>query len=394
VPIIGTSVESIATAENRELFNTLLEKLKIQQPPGGIAFDLAGATKVAHKLGYPVLVRPSFVLGGRAMEIVYDDEALAHFMTIAVEASGEHPVLIDKFLDNAIEMDVDAVADHTGAVVVAGLMEHIEEAGIHSGDSACALPPHSLKKPVIDRVKAQTIALAKALNVVGLMNVQYAIKGAADGGGESSQVYVLEVNPRASRTVPFVSKAYRVPWAKGRRQADGRGDTGRVGRNRGPQAEAHRRQGVGVPVRQVPRRGRDPRPGDALDRGSHGHRCGLRHGLRQEPDGRAGMVLPTKGKVFISVNNADKRFIAPIAGRTGQGRAGDHRHGRARPELLAKAGVPVTTILKIGEGPAEHPGPDQERRGQAADQHPDAEGPGDRGGPTAGDRRDPQPARG
>ncbi len=203
--IIGTSPESIDIAEDREKFKALLKKLKLTQPENGIATSFAEAKEVARVIGYPIVVRPSYVLGGRAMEIVYAESDLESFVEKAYEASPDLPILIDKFLEDAIEIDVDAVADGEECVV-AGIMEHIEEAGIHSGDSACALPPYSLNDDLIERINVQTHQLAKELKVVGLMNIQYAIK--------NDVVYVLEVNPRASRTVPFVSKATGVQWAK------------------------------------------------------------------------------------------------------------------------------------------------------------------------------------
>jgi carbamoyl-phosphate synthase large subunit len=198
VPIIGTSPESIDLAEDRERFRLVIERLGLKQPPNASATLYEEAQRIAERIGYPVVVRPSFVLGGRAMEIVYDERSLDRYMAEAVEASPEHPILIDKFLEDAIEVDVDAVSDQERTIVV-GVMEHIEEAGIHSGDSACAIPPFSLSAETIGRLKEQTYALAKALNVSGLMNIQFAVKG--------GEIYVLEVNPRASRTVPFVSKA-------------------------------------------------------------------------------------------------------------------------------------------------------------------------------------------
>jgi len=210
VNIIGTSPQSIEIAEDRKLFAAMLHKLNIPQPPNGLATNEAEALMASQKLGYPVLVRPSFVLGGRAMQIVYSDAELSHYMKFAVEASPERPVLVDKFLEDATEVDVDCITDvghpNGGTIVIGGMLEHIEFAGVHSGDAAMVLPPHSLPEKVIRTIRDYTHAMARELNVIGLMNVQYAVKG--------ETVYVLEVNPRASRTVPFVSKAIGVPLAK------------------------------------------------------------------------------------------------------------------------------------------------------------------------------------
>ena len=205
VKIIGTSPNSIDRAENRERFNRLVKKLKLRQPESGTATCYEGTLKVARKLGYPLLIRPSFVLGGRAMDIVYDEDALQACVDEAIEASGEHPILIDKFLNDATELDVDAISDGK-RVVIGGVMEHIEEAGVHSGDSACSIPPVNIKKKVLNEIKQQTKLLALELNVKGLINIQFAVK--------DDVVYILEVNPRASRTIPFVSKAIGVPLAK------------------------------------------------------------------------------------------------------------------------------------------------------------------------------------
>jgi carbamoyl-phosphate synthase large subunit len=205
VPILGTSQNAIDVAEDRDRFKKLIQRLKLRQPENGIATSTRGAAAIAKRIGFPVLLRPSYVLGGRAMEIVHNGNELTRYMTHAVKASGDNPVLVDRYLSDAIEVDVDALADGHD-VVVAGIMEHIEEAGVHSGDSACSLPPRSLSDAVIAEIGVQTTKLAKALKVVGLMNVQYAVK---DG-----MVYILEVNPRASRTVPFVAKATGQPIAK------------------------------------------------------------------------------------------------------------------------------------------------------------------------------------
>src|SRR5260221_15329 len=210
VNIIGTSPQSIEIAEDRKLFATMLRKLNIPQPPNGLATNEAEALAASQKLGYPVLVRPSFVLGGRAMQIVYSDAELAHYMRFAVEASPERPVLVDKFLEDATEVDVDCIADvglpNGGTIVIGGMLEHIEFAGVHSGDAAMVLPAHTLSQKVIGIIRDYTHTMARELKVIGLMNVQYAVKG--------ENVFVLEVNPRASRTVPFVSKAIGKPLAK------------------------------------------------------------------------------------------------------------------------------------------------------------------------------------
>jgi carbamoyl-phosphate synthase large subunit len=204
--IWGTSPDAIDQAEDRERFEKILRRLEILQPANGIARSYEEARQVAHRIGYPVVVRPSYVLGGRAMEIVYSDAELERYMTYAVQVEPDHPILIDHFLENAIEVDVDAIADATGQVVIGGVMEHIEQAGIHSGDSACSLPTVSLGPAVLNQIRTWTVELAKALKVVGLMNIQFAVQG--------EQVYILEANPRASRTVPFVSKAIGRPLAK------------------------------------------------------------------------------------------------------------------------------------------------------------------------------------
>ena len=210
VNIIGTSPQSIEIAEDRKLFSAMLNKLNIPQPPNGLATNAEEALVIAKRLTYPVLVRPSFVLGGRAMQIVYSDADLTHYMKFAVEVSSDRPVLVDKFLEDATEVDVDCIADvglsNGGTIVIGGMLEHIEFAGVHSGDAAMVLPPHTLSQSVIETIRKYTHAMATELKVVGLMNVQYAIKG--------ETVYVLEVNPRASRTVPFVSKAIGKPLAK------------------------------------------------------------------------------------------------------------------------------------------------------------------------------------
>ena len=204
-PILGTSPDAIDRAEDRKRFQEIVNRLHLRQPDNDTAMDTEEAIRVAERIGYPVLVRPSYVLGGRSMEIIYDTESLRSFMVRALDVSPGHPILIDKFLEDAIEVDVDAISDGK-TTVVAGIMEHIEEAGIHSGDSACVLPTITFAPELLETIERQTKLIAEELHVVGLMNIQYAIK---DG-----ELYVLEVNPRASRTIPFVSKAIGVPLAK------------------------------------------------------------------------------------------------------------------------------------------------------------------------------------
>ncbi|MEK6558137.1 MAG: carbamoyl-phosphate synthase large subunit, partial [Candidatus Margulisiibacteriota bacterium] len=204
-PIIGTSPKSINIAEDRELFGELITRLGLLQPNNGIARTVLEAKEVADRIGFPVVVRPSYVLGGRAMEIVYDHVDLERYMREAVQISEDRPILIDNFLEEAVEVDVDALADEQ-TCVIAGIMEHIEEAGIHSGDSACMLPTQHLDALILAEIRRITAILAKELHVIGLMNIQFAIK--------DHQVYILEVNPRASRTIPFVTKATGIPWAK------------------------------------------------------------------------------------------------------------------------------------------------------------------------------------
>ena len=261
IPILGTSPDAIDLAEDRGRFEGLLRSLGLRQAMNGTASSASEAQEIAVRIGYPVMIRPSYVLGGRAMEIVHDGAALERYMRHAVKVSGTSPVLIDRYLQDAIEVDVDAVSDGR-TVEVAGIMEHIEEAGIHSGDSACSLPPHSLAHNTIAEIERQTVALARALSVVGLMNVQFAVKG--------DEIYVLEVNPRASRTVPFVAKAIGVPIAKIAARVMA-GERTRGGRRPQPTRASRKRrpcrgQGGGLPICALSRGRPDPRSGDEIDR--------------------------------------------------------------------------------------------------------------------------------
>ncbi len=273
VPILGTSPDSIDLAEDRKRFSQLLRDLGVPQPASGTAVSREQAREEAERVGYPVVVRPSYVLGGRGMAIVFDAGSLDRYMTGAVDVSHDRPVLIDRFLEDAFEFDVDAVADATGAVVIGGIMEHIEEAGIHSGDSSCVVPPFMVAERHLGTIREYTRRIARALKVVGLMNIQYAIK--------DDTVYVLEVNPRSSRTVPYISKATGMPMAKmAARVAAGR-TLAELGLVDDLVACGRVREEPGVSVRALPGRGHHPRPGDEVHRRGDGRVRQLRLGVQQ-----------------------------------------------------------------------------------------------------------------
>jgi carbamoyl-phosphate synthase large subunit len=339
VHIIGTTPESIDVAEDREKFKALLKKLKLTQPENGIATSFAEAKEVARVIGYPVVVRPSYVLGGRAMEIVYAEADLESFVEKAYEASPDLPILIDKFLEDAIEIDVDAVADGERCVV-AGIMEHIEEAGIHSGDSACALPPYSLSDDLIERIKSNTQQLAKELNVIGLMNIQYAVK--------NDVVYVLEVNPRASRTVPFVSKATGVQWAKAAAKVMTGLKLTDVG-IKGEVAIDH----IAVKESVFPFNkffGVDTILGPEMK--STGEVMGIDSNFGAafwKSQLGAGQNLPLGGNVFLSVKNQDKRNVVFIAKKLSD--LGFRIYAtRGTGKILANSGIDTTMVNKVSEG--------------------------------------------
>ena len=339
VPVIGTSPESIDLAEDRERFGKLLVELGIPQPPNGFATSHEEAREEATRIGYPVLVRPSYVLGGRAMQIVYDEATLDHYMTHAVEASPEHPVLIDSFLEDAVEIDVDALADGQ-RVVIAGIQQHIEEAGIHSGDSSCVLPPWGISEAHLDAMRGHTRELARALNVIGLMNIQFAIW--------RDSVYVLEVNPRASRTVPFVSKATGVPLAKIAAKL-------MVGHKLAefnlPDELTVDRFYVKSPVFPfVKFPGVDPILGPEMR--STGEVMGVAEGFGAaflKAQQGAGTRLPSEGSVFISVNDQDKRGVLELA-------RSFHELGfklvatRGTQKRLEAEGLPCGFVYKVNEG--------------------------------------------
>ncbi len=339
VPIIGTSPESIDLAEDRERFGQLLNGLGIPQPPNGTARSPEEARIVAAQIGYPVLVRPSYVLGGRAMSIVYDQQALNHYMATAVEASPERPVLIDKYLERAFEYDVDAICD-SEQVIIAGVMEHIEEAGIHSGDSTCVLPPIMIEIDLLERMKDYTYKLGQALKVVGLMNIQFAV--------QDSAAYVLEVNPRASRTIPYVSKATGVPLAK----VAARVMVGQKLRDLGISEELRVRhcfvKSPVFPFIKFP--GVDTVLGPEMK--STGEVMGVSDGFGSafaKAQMSAGARLPRDGTVFLSVNDEDKDGLVAIAADF-QDLGFQIIATSGTRSWLGAHGIPAENVFKVGEG--------------------------------------------
>lgn len=339
INILGTSPDSIDLAEDRKRFGALLEKLEINRPDFGTATSIKGALQAAKKIGFPLLVRPSYVLGGRGMEIVYSKEMLEKYMQRAVDASPEHPVLIDKFLEGAIEIDVDAVSDGE-TVLIGAIMEHIEEAGIHSGDSACCIPTFSLKGKDLKKIKAYTRKLAKALNVMGLINIQYAVK--------NGQVFVLEVNPRASRTIPFVSKTIGIPFAKlaARAMAGVKLKDMDVSESLIPKHIAVKE--AVLPFNRFPEV--DTVLGPEMK--STGEVMGIDQTFGRsfaKAQLAAGQSLPLEGTVFVSVCNKDKQAVVPITKKLVEmGLEVVATKGTA--ETLMESGIDVRQVLKIKEG--------------------------------------------
>ena len=343
VPIIGTTPDSIDVAEDRERFQKLLQKLKLKQPPNRTVRSAAKALQAAEDIGYPLVVRPSYVLGGRAMEIVHQKEDLERYMREAVKVSNDSPVLLDRFLNDAIEVDVDAVSDGT-QVLIGGVMEHIEQAGVHSGDSACSLPPFSLSAELQAELRRQTVAMAKALNVVGLMNVQFAIQK----NGDADVVYVLEVNPRASRTVPFVSKATSLPLAK----IAARCQAGKTLLEQNVTKEIvppyfSVKEAVFPFIKLI---GADTILGPEMK--STGEVMGVGETFGEafvKSQMAAGEKLPAAGKVFISVRDGDKSRAVEI-GRALDALGFTLVATRGTANALAAAGLKVTPINKVAEG--------------------------------------------
>jgi len=339
VNILGTSADSIDIAENRERFKQMLDKLGLLQPENGTAFKYEEAREVARRIGYPVLVRPSYVLGGRAMEIVYDEDKLEQFIAAAARVSGEHPILIDKFLEDATEVDVDMIGD--GRIfVIGGIMEHIEEAGIHSGDSAMVLPSFTLPEKILAKIRSATYEMAKELKLVGLMNVQYAIK--------DEKLYVLEVNPRASRTVPFVSKAIGVPLAKlstkvmlGKTLKDLKFTREIIpGYVSVKESVFPFNRFSGVDIILGPEM---KSTGEVMGMDKDFSLAYIKSQLA------AGQNLPLKGNVFISVRDRDKPSIAPVAKKLHDLGFRIYATSGTRG-VLEKSGIPVGPLFKIAEG--------------------------------------------
>jgi carbamoyl-phosphate synthase large subunit len=339
VRILGTSPDSIDRAEDRKRFKEILHKLELKQPDSETALSVDDAVKSAGAIGYPVMVRPSYVLGGRAMEIVYDETSLHDYMRRAVKASPEHPILVDKYLEDAIEIDVDAISDGN-KVVIGGIMEHIEEAGIHSGDSACSLPPYSLSPDILNNIKSHTKALAKELNVIGLMNIQFAVK--------DNTIYILEVNPRASRTIPYVSKTIGIPLAKLAAKA-------MAGKNLDDLGLSDERRISHFSVKEAVFpfdrfSGVDTLLGPEMK--STGEVMGIDKDFGRayaKAQSSAGNTMPLKGNIFISVKDKDKPAILPLA-NTLASLGFTMVATKGTSFYLQQHGIKVDTINKVMEG--------------------------------------------
>ena len=343
--IWGTSPESIDLAEDREQFEAILRKLEIRQPRNGLARSEVEARSIAGKVGYPVVVRPSYVLGGRAMEVVYDEAELNRYMKEAVQVEPDHPVLIDQYLENAVEVDVDALCDHEGTVVIGGLMEHIEPAGIHSGDSACCLPSISLSDDALALIRHWSEALATTLKVQGLINLQFAVQRAADG---EEKVFIIEANPRASRTVPFVAKATGVPLARLATRLMAGETLSQVGLLKEPVPPLQSVKEAVLPFRRFP--GADSLLGPEMR--STGEVMGSASDFGMafaKAELAAGEALPTAGTVFLSTHDRDKTALGPVASQLiGLGFKLIATSGTAK--ALREEGLEVESVLKVHEG--------------------------------------------
>ena len=343
--IWGTSPESIDLAEDREQFEAILRELEIRQPRNGLARSDGEARAVAETVGYPVVVRPSYVLGGRAMEVVYDESELNRYMNEAVQVEPDHPVLIDQYLQNAIEVDVDALCDQEGTVVIGGLMEHIEPAGIHSGDSACCLPSISLGAEALNTIKAWTKALALRLNVRGLINLQFAVQRAENG---EERVFIIEANPRASRTVPFVAKATGVPLARIATRVMAGESLATIGLLHEPSPPLQAVKEAVLPFRRFP--GADSLLGPEMR--STGEVMGWAPDFGMayaKAEIAAGDALPTEGTVFLSTHDRDKPALIPVAQRL-IALGFDLIATSGTAQTLSAAGLSVTPVLKVHEG--------------------------------------------
>ena len=341
----GTSPESIDAAEDREQFEAILRRLEIRQPRNGLARSEAEARAIAARVGYPVVVRPSYVLGGRAMEVVYDEAELNRYMVEAVQVEPDHPVLIDQYLDNAIEVDVDALCDREGVVVIGGVMEHIEPAGIHSGDSACWLPSVSLSEAALATIREWSRALALALGVRGLINLQFAVQIDPEQG---ERVFIIEANPRASRTVPFVAKATGVPLAKVASQLMAGRTLAELGLTAEPIPPLQTVKEAVLPFKRFP--GSDTLLGPEMR--STGEVMGIASSAGMayaKAELAAGEALPTSGTVFLSTHDRDKQALLPVAERL-VGLGFDLIATGGTAEALRAAGLQVESILKVHEG--------------------------------------------
>jgi carbamoyl-phosphate synthase large subunit len=341
----GTSPESIDAAEDREQFEAILRRLEIRQPRNGLARSEAEARAIAARVGYPVVVRPSYVLGGRAMEVVYDEAELNRYMVEAVQVEPDHPVLIDQYLDNAIEVDVDALCDREGEVVIGGVMEHIEPAGIHSGDSACWLPSVSLSEAALATIREWSRALALALGVRGLINLQFAVQIDPEQG---ERVFIIEANPRASRTVPFVAKATGVPLAKVASQLMAGRTLAELGLTAEPIPPLQTVKEAVLPFKRFP--GSDTLLGPEMR--STGEVMGIASSAGMayaKAELAAGEALPTSGTVFLSTHDRDKPALLPVAERL-VGLGFDLIATGGTAEALRAAGLQVESILKVHEG--------------------------------------------